>query len=84
MFRRRPDRRGRVAQIVEVFRAKGATSPEKAMTSQELGLPPRFDEAMNRRLGQTGIFVKVGDRYYLSEERLKEVQERLSERRGMF
>jgi hypothetical protein len=54
---------------------KGATSPEKAMTAQELGLPPRFEEAMKRRLGATGIFVDVGGKYYLDEARLKQVQE---------
>jgi hypothetical protein len=57
------------------FREKGATTPEKAMTAQELGLPPRFEEAMKRRLGATGIFVDVGGRYYLDEAKLKQVQE---------
>jgi hypothetical protein len=52
------------------------------MTSQELGLPPRFDKAMDRRLGQLGLFVKVGNKYYLSEERLKTVQDRIASRRG--
>jgi hypothetical protein len=61
--------------IVARFREKGATSPEKAMTAQELGLPPRFEEAMKRRLGATGIFVDVGGRYYLDEAKLKQVQE---------
>ncbi|MDA4115345.1 MAG: hypothetical protein OK442_02165 [Thaumarchaeota archaeon] len=61
--------------IVARFREKGATSPEKAVTAQELGLPPRFEEAMKRRLGATGIFVDVGGRYYLDEARLKQVQE---------
>jgi len=61
--------------IVARFREKGATSPEKAMTAQELGLPPRFEEAMKRRLGATGIFVEVGGKYYLDEAKLKQVQE---------
>ena len=81
MFRRRGGARERVQRIVEQFRAKGATSPEKAMTVAELGLPPRFEEAMDRRLGRLGIFVKVDGRYYLSEERLKEAMERLASRR---
>ena len=46
--------------LVARFREKGATSPEKAMTAQELGLPPRFEDAMKRRLGATGIFVETG------------------------
>jgi hypothetical protein len=45
------------------------------MTSQELGLPPRFEEAMHRRLGQSGIFVEVNGKYYLNEERLRQIQE---------
>ena len=45
------------------------------MTIQELGLPPRFEQAMHRKLGQTGIFVEVNGKYYLNEERLKQVQE---------
>jgi len=61
--------------IVARFREKGATSPEKAMTAQELGLPPRFEEAMKRRLGVSGIFVDIGGKYYLDEARLKQVEE---------
>ncbi len=61
--------------MIARFREKGATSPEKAMTAQELGLPPRFEGAMKRRLGATGIFVEVGGKYYLDEARLKQVQE---------
>jgi hypothetical protein len=45
------------------------------MTIQELGLPPRFEEAMHRRLGQLGIFVEANGKYYLNEERLKQIQE---------
>jgi len=61
--------------IVARFREKGATSPERAMTAQELGLPPRFEEAMKRRLGATGIFVEVNGKYYLDEAKLQQVQE---------
>ena len=46
------------------------------MTVQKLGLGPRFEEAMKRRLGQTGIFVDVGGKYYFSEDRLKEFEQR--------
>jgi hypothetical protein len=75
VFRQREEIRRRLEEIVEIFRQKGATSPEKAMTVQELGLPPRFEEAMHRRLGSLGIFVEVNGKYYLSEERLKQVRE---------
>jgi hypothetical protein len=75
MFRGREEMRRRLHEIIERFRQKGATSPEKAMTIQELGLPPRFEEAMHRRLGQSGIFVEINGKYYLNEERLKQIQE---------
>ncbi|MBE3115723.1 hypothetical protein IMZ68_00820 [Candidatus Bathyarchaeota archaeon] len=75
MFRDREEMRRRLTEIIEKFRQKGATSPEKAMTIQELSLPPRFEQAMHRRLGQTGIFVEVNGKYYLNEERLKQIQE---------
>ncbi len=75
MFRDREERRRRLHEIIERFRQKGATSPEKAMTIQELGLPTRFEEAMHRRLGQLGIFVEINGKYYLDEERLKQIQE---------
>lgn len=75
MFSDREGMRRRLQEVVEKFRQKGATSPEKALTIQELGLPPRFEEAMHQRLGQTGIFVDVNGRYYLNESRLKQIQE---------
>jgi hypothetical protein len=75
MFRDREEIRRRLHGIIEQFRQKGATSPEKALTLQELGLPPRFEQAMHRRLGQKGIFVEINGRYYLNEERLKQIQE---------
>ena len=75
MFNGREQIRQRIMEIVEKFRRAGATGPEKAMTIQELGLPPRFEQAMHRRLGQTGIFVEVNGKYYLDENRLRTFQE---------
>ena len=75
MYGNQQGRRRWLGEIIEKFRQKGAISPEKAMTIQELDLPPRFEQAMHRRLGQTGIFVEVNGKYYLNEERLKQVQE---------
>jgi hypothetical protein len=72
--------RRRIQELVAKFREKGATSAEKAMTAQELGLPPRFEQAMRRRLGAMGIFVDVGGKYYLDEARLQQVQQQ--RRRG--
>jgi hypothetical protein len=69
------DVRGRILALVERFREKGATSPDRAMTLEELGLPPRFRHVLHR-LGRLGVFVEVDSKYYLSEERLKQIEER--------
>jgi len=81
MFRRRTAIRERLLEVIERFRQKGATSPDRAMTLEELGLPPMFKELMERRLGRSGLFVEVNGKYYLSEERLKELKEQIAERR---
>jgi len=84
MFRRRTEIRERLLEVIERFRQKGATSPEKAMSMEELGLPPQFKEAMKRRLGQSGIFVEINGKYYLSEERLKKVKDEFASRRRFW
>ena len=81
MFRRRAEIRKHLLDTIEKFRQKGALSPEKAMTAEELGLPADFKERIKRRLGQLGVFVEVDGKYYLSEERLKEVKDNIAERR---
>jgi hypothetical protein len=82
MFRPPGGLRRVVADFVSRFRSKGATSPDKAMTPQELGLPPRFEEAMKRRLGATRIFVEVNGtrKYYLDEVRLQQIQQQRTAR----
>ena len=58
-------------RIVEVFREKGATSPKKAMTWKELGLPEEL-ELMNPPIQpDKSPIVQKGNKYYLSEERLE-------------
>lgn len=81
MFRRRAEIRERLLEVIEKFRQKGATGPEKAMTIEELDLPPKFKELMDRHMGKLGVFVEVNGKYYLSEERLKEMKEQLAARR---
>ena len=82
MFRRRREIREHLLELIEKFRKKGALSPEKALNAEELELPTEFKERMKRRLGQLGVFVEVdGGKYYLSEERLKEVKDKIAERR---
>jgi ABC-type multidrug transport system fused ATPase/permease subunit len=75
MFERREEIEKRLYEIVERFHQKGAISPDKAMTAEELNLPPRFEVAMKRRLGRLGVFVEVNGKYYLSEERLKQIEQ---------
>lgn len=82
MFRRRERIEEWFYGVVEKFRQKGAVSPEKAMTASELGLPPRFEEAMRRRLERLGVFVEVNGKYYLSEESLKQIKETRTARGG--
>ena len=80
MFRRREKIRERLLEVVSKFRQKGAVSPDNTLTIEELGLPPEFKDLMKRRLGRLGVFVEVNGKYYLSEERLKEVKEQLASR----
>jgi DNA-binding PadR family transcriptional regulator len=65
---------------VEKFRQKGAVTPEKAMSIEELGLSPKFKTFLRRSPRLLGVFVKVDNQYYLSEERLKEIEKQLSAR----
>ena len=44
------------------------------MTPEELGLPPHFEVFMQRWLGRLGLFIEVNGKYYLSEERLKQIE----------
>ena len=81
MFRRRARVREQLRDIIEKFRQKRALSPEKAMTTEELGLPVEFKERMKRRLGRAGVFVEINGKYYLSEKHLEEVRERVAARR---
>lgn len=78
---------GRLAEMkeiflkeVEKFRQKGAVTPEKAMSIEELGLSPKFKAFLRRSPRLLGVFVKVDNKYYLSEERLKEIEKQLSAR----
>jgi len=84
MFRQRQRIMERLLEIIDKFRQKGALSPDKAMSPEELGLPPEFKEAMKKRLGQLGVFVEVNGKHYLSEERLKEVKEKFPQRRRQW
>jgi hypothetical protein len=72
---RRRNFRKRIYTLAQKFRDVGATSPKYAKTAQELGLPPRFEEAMKGQLGRTGIFVMVKGKYYLDETKLGQMDQ---------
>jgi hypothetical protein len=61
----------RIREIIQTFRAKGALSPETALTAQELGLSRIFVRIMKRRRGKTKVFVEVNGKYYLDENALR-------------
>jgi hypothetical protein len=75
--------RERRREIIDKFRQKGATSPEKALTAEELGLPPEFKELMQGRFGQRGVIIEVNGKYYLDEKRLQEMRQQMAGR-GRF
>jgi len=75
-----PDMMGKMMEIVETFREKGAASPEKALSLEELGLPPMFRMMMQSPMGQSGIFSEIDGKYYLSEERLNNIRARFENR----
>ena len=75
MFRRREKIQDLLKKAVERFRIKGALSESKALTLEELELPLRFKDAMSKRLGKSGIFIEINGKYYLSEERLREIKQ---------
>jgi len=61
----------RIRQIIKTFQAKGAVSPETALTAQELGLSRLFVRIMKRRQGRTRIFMEINGKYYLDEKALQ-------------
>ena len=61
----------RISQIIATFQAKGAISPETALTAKELGLSRLFVRIMERRRGRTKVFIEVNGRYYLNQEALQ-------------
>jgi hypothetical protein len=65
---------GRISEIVRTFQAKGAISPETALTAEELGLSRLFVRIMKRRQGRTRVFIEINGRYYLNQEALKDMK----------
>jgi len=65
----------RIRHIIQTFEAKGALSPETALTADELGLSRIFVRIMKRRRGRTRVFVEIDGRYYLDQKALKELKQ---------
>jgi len=63
----------RIMKIAEIFKEKGAVSPETAMSLEELGLSPQFSMMMQRGIGQSGVFLENNAKYYISEEQLEQM-----------
>lgn len=61
---------------------KRAVSPENAMTADDLRLPQRFEQAMQRKLGQLKIFVEINGKYYLDEQRFRQIREERAKARS--
>jgi DNA-binding PadR family transcriptional regulator len=61
--------------IIEYFQEKGATSREKALTLTELGVPEEVEQLIPPALPKVFPIIRIGDRYYLSEERLRKFRE---------
>jgi len=70
----------RLNDLAAKLEEKDATSPEKALTAEELALTPPFKDAIQRRLCKSGIFVEFNGKYFLTEQRLKAVRETLDNR----
>jgi DNA-binding PadR family transcriptional regulator len=83
MFDRHSERIETFHRVVRTFRRKGALSPDKAMSLEELGLQ-RFEEVIKRAPRFLGVFVEVNGKYYLSEEGLKEFREQHREAQRRF
>jgi YVTN family beta-propeller protein len=76
-----PDVRGeRFRRLVRTFKEKGAISPEKAMTAEQLGLPQQFDKYMENRKVPIKVFVEVSGKYYLDEKALEEMRRRMAKK----
>jgi DNA-binding PadR family transcriptional regulator len=64
-------------RIVDTFRERGATTPEKALSLKELGFPESFRYVRPPIPSDIDPIVQVGNKYYLSEERLRKFRERV-------
>jgi hypothetical protein len=57
--------RRRLKEIIDKFRQKGAISPEKALTLEELSLPPAFRTSHASKTGSNRHIVEFNGKYIL-------------------
>jgi DNA-binding PadR family transcriptional regulator len=62
-------------RFIDAFREKGATTPEKALTWKELGLPEDLEHMLPPLPPDKAPIVRKGKKYYLSEARLEKVKQ---------
>ena len=74
-----PEMRQRMMEAVKKFTEKGATSPDTALTIEELELPPMFEMMFKGPMGQMGPFKEHDGKYYVSQERLERMRERFGD-----
>jgi DNA-binding PadR family transcriptional regulator len=65
---------------IEIFRKNGATSPENALSLDDLGSSVEFRKFLEHFPNRFGVFVEVDNKYYLSEEKLSKMMGQLSSR----
>jgi DNA-binding PadR family transcriptional regulator len=70
-------------ELVETFHKKGALSPDTARTAKQLKLPKPLTDMIQSPLGMMSPFVESNGKYYLSEERLEELEARISTAKQM-
>jgi len=73
IFDHRAEIREILPKVIEKFRKKGATSPDKAIYIDAREFPPKLKKLVEGR-GRLSIFVEVNGKYYLSERRLKGIR----------
>lgn len=63
---------------IEKFRKNKATSPQTAMSLDDLDVSVKFRKFIKHSPRLFGVFVEVDNKYYLSEEKLQKIEDRLS------
>jgi DNA-binding PadR family transcriptional regulator len=56
-------------RLMDIFRERGATAPEKALSLKELGIPEAFGRMRPPVPPDIDPIIRIGNKYYLSEER---------------